>query len=124
MDIFYCTDTLTSNMNNTHKLYNCISENHSHFQETFSMVETSESISTDKCFIFFSEYRQIVKFLSCRRCLSRLILCVPLITLLLWEGWARKPVNHTSWVAVVTPTDRSVRNRCVIEFFCVVTLPF
>ena len=43
--------------------------------------------------------------------------------------WARKPVNHTSWVAVVTPTDRpkSVRNRCVIELFCgvvcVVTLP-
>ena len=42
----------------------------------------------------------------------------------------RKPVNHTSWVAVVTPTDRpkSVRNRCVIELFCgvvyVVTLPF
>ena len=39
-------------------------------------------------------------------------------------------VNHTSWVAVVTPTDRSksVRNRCVIDFFCdvvcVVTLPF
>ena len=38
--------------------------------------------------------------------------------------------NHTSWVAVVTPTDRpkSVRNRCVIELFCdvvyVVTLPF
>ena len=28
-----------------------------------------------------------------------------------------KPVNHTSWVAVVTPTDRikSVRNRCIIE---------
>ena len=41
-----------------------------------------------------------------------------------------KPVNHTSWVAVVTPTDRpkSVRNRCLIELFCgvvcVVTLPF
>ena len=39
-------------------------------------------------------------------------------------------VNHTSWVAVVTPTDRpkSVLNRCVIELFCgvvcVVTLPF
>ena len=39
-------------------------------------------------------------------------------------------VNHTSWVAVVTPTDRpkSVRNRCKIELFggvvCVVTLPF
>ena len=38
-------------------------------------------------------------------------------------------VNHTSWVAVVTPTDRpkSVRNHCVIELFCgvvgVVTLP-
>ena len=39
-------------------------------------------------------------------------------------------VNHTSWVAVVTPTNRpkSVRNSCVIELFCgvvcVVTLPF
>ena len=39
-------------------------------------------------------------------------------------------VNHTSWVAVVIPTDRpkSVRNRSVIEVFCdvvcVVTLPF
>ena len=33
--------------------------------------------------------------------------------------WDRKPVNHTSWVAVVTPTDRpkSVGNRCVIEFY-------
>ena len=46
-----------------------------------------------------------------------------------WKGWARKPVNHTSWVAVVTQTDRpkSVRNRCVIELFCgavcVVSLP-
>ena len=44
--------------------------------------------------------------------------------------WARKPVNHISWVAVVTPTDRpkSVCNRCLIELFCgvvcVVTLPF
>ena len=38
-----------------------------------------------------------------------------------WDGWARKPVNHASWVAVVTPTDRpkSVRNRCVIEHFLV-----
>ena len=28
-------------------------------------------------------------------------------------------VNHTSWVALVTPTDRpkSVHNRCVIELF-------
>ena len=39
-------------------------------------------------------------------------------------------VNHTSLMAVVTPTDRpkSVRNHCVIELFCgvvyVVTLPF
>ena len=39
-------------------------------------------------------------------------------------------VKHTSWVAVVTPTDRpkSVRNRCVIELLCgvvcVVSLPF
>ena len=37
-----------------------------------------------------------------------------------WEGWARKPVNQTSWLAVVIPADRpkSVRNHCVIEFFC------
>ena len=41
-----------------------------------------------------------------------------------------KPVNHTSLVAVVIPTDRpkSVGNRCVIELFCcavcVDTLPF
>ena len=39
-------------------------------------------------------------------------------------------VNHTSWVAAVTPTDRpkSVRNHCLIALFCgvvfVVTLPF
>ena len=34
--------------------------------------------------------------------------------------WAHKPVNHTSWVALVTPTDRrkSVRNRCLLELFC------
>ena len=59
-------------------------------------------------------------------------MCVLLITRLL-RGvgrWARKPVNHTSWVAVVTPTDhpKSVRNCCLIELFCgvvrVVTLPF
>ena len=35
-----------------------------------------------------------------------------------WEGWASKPVNHTSRVVIVTPTDRpkSIRNRGVIEF--------
>ena len=35
------------------------------------------------------------------------------------ERWARKPVNHTSWVAVATPTDRSksFRNCCLIELF-------
>ena len=44
-----------------------------------------------------------------------------------WEGWARKPVNHTSWVGVGTPNDRpkSVRNRYVIELFiCVFVLSF
>ena len=47
-----------------------------------------------------------------------------------WEGGPVNHVNHTSWVAVVTPTDRhkSVRNCCLIELFCgvvcVVTLPF
>ena len=59
-------------------------------------------------------------------------MCVLLITRLL-RGvgrWVRNQVNHTSWVAVVTPTDRpkSVRNRCLIELFCgvvcVVTLSF
>ena len=48
-------------------------------------------------------------------------MCVLLITRLLRgvERWARKPVNHTSWVAVVTPTDRpkSFHNRCLIELF-------
>ena len=30
-----------------------------------------------------------------------------------------KLVNHTSWMAVVTPTGlpKSVRNRCVIDLF-------
>ena len=47
-----------------------------------------------------------------------------------WKVGPVSKVNHTSWVAVVTPTDRpkSVRNRCVIELFCgvfcVVILPF
>ena len=47
-----------------------------------------------------------------------------------WEGGPVNQVNHTSWVAVVTPTDRpkSVRNCCLIELFCgvvfFVTLPF
>ena len=39
-------------------------------------------------------------------------------------------VNHTSWVAIVNPTDRpkSVRNRCIIElfvaFFMLLLCPF
>ena len=51
-------------------------------------------------------------------------------------AWSEKvgpvnQVNHTSWVTIITPTDRpksAVRNRCVIELFCgvvrVVTLHF
>ena len=37
-----------------------------------------------------------------------------------WKVGSVNQINHTSWVAVVTPTDRpkSVRNRCVIELFC------
>ena len=33
---------------------------------------------------------------------------------------ARKQVNHTSWMADVTPADlpKSIRNRCVIDYFC------
>ena len=62
------------------------------------------------CCLYKEVYLQIFK------------MCVLLITRLL-RGvgrWARKPVNHTSWVAVVTPTDRpkSVRNSCLIELFC------
>ena len=49
-------------------------------------------------------------------------MCVLLITRLLRGVGrrARKLVNHTSWVAVVTPTDRpkSVRNCCLIKLFC------
>ena len=48
-------------------------------------------------------------------------MCVLLIARLLrgMGRWTRKPVNHTSWVALVTETDRpkSVRNRCSIELF-------
>ena len=46
------------------------------------------------------------------------IKCVLLITRLLWE-LTRKQVNHISLVVVVIPTDRpkSVRYRCVIDFF-------
>ena len=48
-------------------------------------------------------------------------MCVLLIARLLRKvgRWARNPDNHTSWVAIVTPTDRpkSVRNRCLIELF-------
>ena len=45
-------------------------------------------------------------------------MCVHLITQLLqFVGWLGSSKPHTSWVAVVTPTDRpkSVHNRCVIE---------
>ena len=43
-----------------------------------------------------------------------------------WEGGPVNQVNHTSWVAVVTPTDRpkSVRNCCLIELFCSVVCVF
>ena len=44
------------------------------------------------------------------------------------EGGPVNQVNHTSWVAVVTPTVRPKVNCCLIELFCgvvcVVTLPF
>ena len=48
-------------------------------------------------------------------------MCV-LLTMRLLRGvgrWAINQVNHTSWVDVVTPTDRpkSVRNCCLIELF-------
>ena len=45
-----------------------------------------------------------------------------------WEGWVRKPVKHSNWMIVVSPTNRpmSVCSRCVILHFgsvlCGVTL--
>ena len=47
----------------------------------------------------------------------------------IWINAMKKHLYHTSWVAVVTPTNRpkSVRNCCLIELFCgvvcVATLP-
>ena len=44
--------------------------------------------------------------------------------------WTRKQINHTSWVTVVTQTDRpkSVRNRCInlifVELFVLSLCPF
>ena len=54
---------------------------------------------------------------------SNIFMFLPSISQLLrWVGRLGPVnlVNHTSWVAVVTPTDRpkSVRNRCLIELFC------
>ena len=48
----------------------------------------------------------------------RVLLIIQLLRLVRRLG-SRKPGNHTSWVAIVTPTGRpkSVRNRCVIEVF-------
>ena len=51
-------------------------------------------------------------------------MCVLLITQRCgkWEGWCLvNRFNHTSWVVIVTPTDRpmSVRNRCEIEVLVV-----
>ena len=51
-------------------------------------------------------------------------MCVLLITRFFcgkWEGLVpANRFNHTTWMIVVTPTDRhkSVRNRCAIEVFC------
>ena len=72
------------------------------------------------CCLYTEVYWQIFKFVSfwLHGCCGE------------WEGGPVNEVNHTSWMAVVTPTDRpkSVRNRCLIELFCgvvcVVTLPF
>ena len=56
-----------------------------------------------------------------RRFIYKFLNVCPLITQLLRKvgRWARKLVNHTSWVTVVSPTDgrKSVRNRSVIELF-------
>ena len=52
----------------------------------------------------------------------------PSLWLLVGDSFSLWTFNHTSWVAIVTLTDRpkSARNRCVIEVFggvfCVVTL--
>ena len=59
--------------------------------------------------------------LPSRGCCKSLMYVLLISWLLRGVGrWTSKPVNHTSWVAVVTPTDRpkSVSNRCLIELFC------
>ena len=65
---------------------------------------------------------------SCkRRIVYKFINKFPFDNTAIVESWARKPVTDTSWVAVVTETDRpkSIHNRCVIEYFgfscCLVT---
>ena len=94
----------------------------------FSFSDLAET-DRNETFYFVSFRFVSFRFVSFRVNLFR---CVLLITRLLRRvgRWARKSVNHTSWVALVAPTDRPklVRNRCLIELFCgvvcVVTLPF
>ena len=74
----------------------------------------------DGCWSLVSIWSIIYKFLNvCPISIARLLREVGRLG-------ARKPINHTSWVADVTPTDRlkSVRNRCVIDHFCDVFVYF
>ena len=74
----------------------------------------------DGCWSLVSIWSIIYKFLNvCPISIARLLREVGRLG-------ALKPVNHISWVADVTPTDRpkSVRNRCVIDHFCDVFVYF
>ena len=92
------------------------------------VLMTLRYMASQETILEISDRFNVTEF-SLLRCKEQVILLIKRLLRLVGR-WARKPVNHTSWVAVVTPTDRpkSVRNRCLIELFCgvvcVVTLPF
>ena len=88
----------------------------------FTCIDFYDLSNWDGCWFVVYIRRIIYKFLN---------VCPFDYTAVAGSGKVRpvNQVNHTSWVAIVTPTDhpKSVRNRCVIDLFCgvvgVVTLP-
>ena len=107
------------------------------------LVQTS-SETTGSCPIRMSLYIFLIHLIYNICCMCRFLLPLRLVSLLVcclykevylqifncvsfwlhgccgeWEGWTRKPVNHTSCMTVVTPSDRpkSVHNRCAIKLF-------
>ena len=75
----------------------------------FTCIDFYDLSAWGGCWFFVYIRRSIYNFLN---------VCPFDYTVVAGSGkvWPVNQVNHTSWVAVVTPTDRpkSVRNRCVI----------